>query len=78
MFYIISCKIYSLNIDSLIKITNKEIDDTSKAKHLNLISSNYIDLSEYNNALLYAKKALDLSEKLNYNSDDVLQNTVKF
>ncbi len=54
------------NIDSLLLKLNTTINDTTKIKILNTLSSEFIDLNNYEQALAFAIQAKNMSKKLNY------------
>ena len=56
----------SLKIDSLKKVLQKVKEDTNKVNTLNELSSAIQQVSDDSSSLQYAKKALLLSEKLNF------------
>jgi tetratricopeptide (TPR) repeat protein len=53
-------------IDSLKGSLNKEQDDSNKVKSLLLLSSKFLGVSNYDSALMYAKHAQTLAEKVEF------------
>jgi serine phosphatase RsbU (regulator of sigma subunit) len=62
-------------LDSLLSISNSLPNDTSQINVLNDIAFIHLN-KEYTNAIFYAKRALKMSQRLNYNSGEITSLTI--
>jgi len=70
IFFLFTFNVIAQNtnrIDSLLKVLKKNIDDTTRVNVLNQLSWNYIN-SDFDNSLKYGEQALDLAQKIDFNS----------
>ena len=69
-FYIINsfCFAQNRNIDSLLTLIAIDKSDTSKVKHLNRLSWEYINIGEFDRALKYGNKSLALARYIPTNN----------
>src|SRR5210317_1794304 len=54
-------------IDSLELVLKTAKEDTVKVNRLNLLSEEYRNISDFENAMQYAESSLGLADRLNYN-----------
>ena len=56
----------SLKIDSLRKVLQTQKEDSNKVNSLNILSTNALEKEDFGNSMQYAKRALSISEKINF------------
>ncbi|MBI4930219.1 MAG: tetratricopeptide repeat protein [Bacteroidetes bacterium] len=66
LFVSVSCFSQQSKIDSLLSIIKKDKADTNKIIHLNDLSLEYINVSDYDSALNYSNSALKFAKQLDF------------